>query len=125
MFFERITVSFETIFAGDRVSENGGLQGKQGKGHISAKISKYPDGREIDRPVREGREIDNAVKSELSENNSDGKSENIYGENWLFGGSGIGVENKRNKESKNKKAGKFSGEIVRVFTVEVAIYQTP
>lgn len=102
--FEKITMGAETIFAGDGVFENRAFQRQKCEGHVSTKEHKTAYSREISGPVGNGRLVDNKIKSELSQNDGSCKGKNIYGENWLFGGSSVGVENKGNEKGDDEKA---------------------
>lgn len=75
--------------------------------------------------MREGCQIDDAIEGELSQTDGNGESKDINSENWFFGNSRVRVENKGDKESKNKKTCELGGEIIGVFAVDIAIHEPP
>ena len=125
MRFEKISVSTETIFAGDRIFEDVLFQRHGSEAHISAEKDKESNRRDKSPPVRDRREIDNGTKSKLSDDNSRRESGNVNKENWLFADASVRIKDKGNKKGNHEKTCELGGEIVGIVAIEKAIHQAP
>lgn len=125
MRFEKISVSTETIFAGDRVFEDVLFQRHGSEAHIGTEEDKEPDRRDKSTPVRNWWEVNNGAKSKLGNDNSHGESGNVNKKNWFFADASVRIKDKGDKKGNHEKTCKLGGEIVGIVTVEKAVHQAP
>lgn len=118
-------MSTEAILVRDGILEDDLFQRHEGKSHVSTEEDEGHDGGEVGDPIRYDSNINDGKERDLSKSNGGKKSKNVNYQNWFFGNSSIRIENERDKESENKKRGEFCGEIIRIISKEVAIYERP
>ena len=123
--FEEIAVGTEAVLTGDGVFENSFFKRHKSKCHVGAEENEGADGGEIRGNERKGRQVDNSEKGELGENDGSKKSKDVYWQERLLRNSGIRIKDKRNKESKDGEGGKFSGEIVGIAPIKIAVSERP
>ena len=123
--FEEIAVGAETVLTSDGILENSLAEGHKSKSHIRAEKDEGADGAEIRSDVGQGRKIQNCEEGKFGQDDSHEESKNVYRKNGLFGETGVRIKNNRNEKSENKETSELSGEVVRIFAIDEAVYKTP
>ena len=121
-FFEKLGVSSEAVFVGNRVFKNWILEGHQSEERVSTKEDKSTGASEISAEKIYIWSFDDFIKDKLTQNDRKIKSGDINKKNWFFGNKFVAVKDDRNDDNQGEKGSELGEEIVGVGAINVAIY---